>query len=76
MQCHAIVLDTTGTTYARQQPRYCCCTLKYRKNERQRSKKTEKKKRHTYVTTDVLIVRYSKSTRYLVLGTGGTLYPR
>ena len=22
MQCHAIVLNTTGTTYARQQPRY------------------------------------------------------
>ena len=22
MQCHAIVLDTTGTTYARQKPRY------------------------------------------------------
>ena len=22
MQCHTIVLDTTGTTYARQQPRY------------------------------------------------------
>ena len=37
MQCHAIVLDTTGTTYARQQPRYT-----ERKNESQK-KKNEKK---------------------------------
>ena len=31
MQCHAVVLDTTGTTYARQQPRYI---ERERKNER------------------------------------------
>ena len=35
MQCHAIVLDTTGTTHARQQPRH---------TERDRKRKTKNEK--------------------------------
>ena len=35
MQCHAIVLDATGTTHALQQPRYI---------EREQTRKTKKEK--------------------------------
>ena len=41
MQCHANVLDTTGTTYARQQPRYVG-------REKKRKKKKEKKGKRKY----------------------------
>ena len=42
MQCHAIVLDTTGTTYARQQPRYIEREEKKRKPKEGRAKKMKK----------------------------------
>ena len=45
MQCHAIVLDTTGTTCARQQPRYIEREKKTKDKERKQGKETEKGKK-------------------------------
>ena len=39
MQCHAIVLDTTGTAYARQQPRYSSEREKKRKANKEKGKR-------------------------------------
>ena len=56
MQCHAIVLDTTGTSYARQQPRY----VEGEKNGKQPEKKREKKRKEKINTNYVV--------RHLLLG--------
>ena len=53
MQCHAIVLDTTGTTYARQQPRYI---QREKTNGKEERKKKEKRKEWKPISRKIIRV--------------------
>ena len=58
MQCHAIVPDTTSTTYTRQQPRYA---MKDKKTKDKEYTACQRKVKHvTYITTR--LPRYVFST--------------
>ena len=62
MQCHAIVLDTTGTARARQQPKYVEREKKRKKNNEKKAGKRTKQKNENKDPSKGRPTRGSKNT--------------
>ena len=75
MQCHAIILDTTGATYARQQPTH----VEREKNERQRKRRNKRKDREKAKAKKKRTLRKKRNiilqTRYFGVYITGNKYP-